>query len=89
MADPDVIILGPCGYSLERTMKDLPLLSRHPLWQELKAVREHTVYSIDGSQYLNRSGPRLVETAEILAQMIWRERLDLSVDINGWANVSA
>jgi iron complex transport system substrate-binding protein len=89
MADPDVIILGPCGYSLERTMKDLPLLSRHPLWQELKAVREHTVYAIDGSQYLNRSGPRLVETAEILAQMIWKERLDLSVDINGWANVSA
>src|SRR5690349_14264595 len=60
MADPDVIILGPCGYSLERTMKDLPLLSRHPLWQELKAVREHTVYALDGNQYLNRSGPRLV-----------------------------
>ncbi len=87
MADPDVIVLGPCGYSLERTIKDVPLLSQHPLWQELKAVQERTVYAIDGNQYLNRSGPRLVESAEILAQMIWKEQLDLSVNGEGWISI--
>jgi len=88
MADPDIIILGPCGYSLERTIKDVPLLSGHPIWQELKAVREHTVYAIDGNQYLNRSGPRLVESAELLAQMIWKGQLDLAVDAHGWAPIA-
>lgn len=88
MADPDIIILGPCGYSLERTIKDVPLLSEHPIWQELKAVREHTVYPIDGNQYLNRSGPRLVESAELLAQMIWKGQLDLAVDAHGWAPIA-
>lgn len=87
MADPDVIVLGPCGYSLERTMKDVSLLSQHPLWQKLKAVRERNIYAIDGNQYLNRSGPRLVETAEILAQIIWKEQLDISVDAKGWASI--
>jgi iron complex transport system substrate-binding protein len=88
MADPDMIILGPCGYSLERTIKDVPLLSGHPIWQELKAVRERTVYAIDGNQYLNRSGPRLVESAEMVAQMIWKGQLDLSVDADGWAPIA-
>jgi len=88
MADPDVIILGPCGYSLERTIKDVPLLSGHPIWPELKAVREHTVYAIDGNQYLNRSGPRLVESAEMVAQMIWKGQLDLAVNANGWVPIA-
>jgi len=88
MADPDIIILGPCGYSLEHTTKDVPLLSGHPIWQELKAVREHTVYAIDGNQYLNRSGPRLVESAELLAQMIWKGQLALAVDAHGWAPIA-
>jgi len=87
-ADPDVIVLGPCGYSLERAIQDIPLLSGHPLWQQLKAVRESTVYAIDGNQYLNRSGPRLVETAEILAQMIWKHQLDLAVDTTGWTLIA-
>jgi iron complex transport system substrate-binding protein len=88
MADPDVIVLGPCGYSLERALQDIPLLALHPLWQHLKAVREGCVYAIDGNQYLNRSGPRLVETAEILAHMIWKHLLDLAVDATGWASVA-
>jgi iron complex transport system substrate-binding protein len=88
MADPDVIVLGPCGYSLERAIQEVPLLSGRPLWQQLKAVREGSVYAIDGNQYLNRSGPRLVETAEMLAHMIWKHRLDLAVDATGWASVA-
>ncbi len=86
-ADPDVIVLSPCGYSLERTMQDVPLLQNHPAWADLQAVRNGRVYAIDGNQYLNRSGPRLVESAELLARVIWGERLGIPADDNGWKRV--
>ena len=53
----------------------------------VKAVRDGRVFAIDGNQYLNRSGPRLVESAELLAYVIWDEQLGLSVDHNGWRHV--
>jgi iron complex transport system substrate-binding protein len=86
-AEPDVIILSPCGYTLERAMQDVPLLQNHPAWADLQAVRNSRVYAIDGNQYLNRSGPRLVESAELLARVIWGERLAIPVDNNGWQHV--
>ena len=87
VANPDVIVLSPCGYTLERTMEDVPLLQNHPAWADLQAVRNGRVYAIDGNQYLNRSGPRLLESAELLAHVIWDERLDISVDNNGWQHI--
>ncbi len=86
-ADPDVIVLSPCGYTLERAMQDVPLLQSHPVWANLQAVRNGRVYAIDGNQYLNRSGPRLVESAELLARVIWGERLPFIVDNNGWLHI--
>jgi iron complex transport system substrate-binding protein len=86
-ADPDVIILSPCGYDLQRTLQDLPLLQMHQEWQELKAVHAGRVYAIDGNAYLNRSGPRLVESAELLAHLLWGERADVHVDKNAWITV--
>jgi iron complex transport system substrate-binding protein len=86
-ADPDVIVLAPCGYTIDRTMEDVPLLQKHPAWTDLKAVRERRVFALDGNAYLNRSGPRLVESAELLAHLIWGERLGISVDSNGWKHV--
>jgi iron complex transport system substrate-binding protein len=86
-ADPDVIVLSPCGYTLERAMQDVPLLQNHPAWSNLQAVRSGRVYAIDGNQYLNRSGPRLVESAELLARVIWGERLPIIVDNNAWQQV--
>lgn len=69
-ADPDVLILSPCGYSIERTLVDYALLQQHPQWPTLRAVQNGRVYAIDGNYYLNRSGPRLVESAELLANAI-------------------
>jgi len=85
--NPDVIVLSPCGYTLERTMQDVPLLQNHAAWADLQAVRDGRVYAIDGNQYLNRSGPRLVDSAELLARVIWGERLPIFVDNNGWQHV--
>jgi iron complex transport system substrate-binding protein len=86
-ADPDILILSPCGFTLERTMMDVPLLRQHPAWASLKAVQEGRVYAIDGNQYLNRSGPRLVESAELLGKVIWGEQIELEVDGNGWKKI--
>lgn len=83
-ANPDVIVLAPCGFSLERTMIDVPLLQQHPLWHSLQAVQNRHVYAIDGNYYLNRSGPRLVESAELLGRVLWGEQLAISVDEQAW-----
>jgi iron complex transport system substrate-binding protein len=82
-ANPDVVILSPCGFTLERTMVDAALLEQHPVWQTLQAVEHEQVYAIDGNYYLNRSGPRLVESAEMLAYALWGERLGIEVDMAG------
>jgi len=79
-ANPDVLILSPCGYTLERTLADVPLLQQHPVWPMLRAVQTGRVYAIDGNQYINRSGPRLVESAELLARAIWGERSEISLE---------
>ncbi|HWB45194.1 MAG TPA: cobalamin-binding protein [Hyphomicrobiaceae bacterium] len=69
-ADPQVIIVGPCGYGLERCLQELPLLEARPGWARLSAVREGRVYFTDGNAYFNRPGPRLADSTEMLAEMI-------------------
>jgi len=66
LANPDVLVLMPCGFDIPRTMEEFELLSNHPIWGALKAVQNGHVYVTDGNQYFNRPGPRLVESAEIL-----------------------
>ena len=69
-ADPDVIVMMPCGYRLTQTLADLPTLAARPGWRDLAAVRAGRVYAADGHHYFNRPGPRLVESAEILAEIL-------------------
>lgn len=82
-----VLLLSPCGFTIERTLMDLPLLQQHPLWPSLQAVQTGQVYAIDGNQYLNRSGPRLVESAELLGRVIWGENIAVEVDAQGWKRI--
>ncbi len=69
-ADPDVIAVAPCGFPVARTGRELGLLTGLPGWSALAAVRGERVFLADGNQFFNRPGPRLVETLEILAEMI-------------------
>jgi iron complex transport system substrate-binding protein len=69
-ADPDVIALMPCGFDIARTQREVPLLTERPEWSELKAVRRGRVYLTDGNQFFNRPGPRLVESLEILVELL-------------------
>jgi iron complex transport system substrate-binding protein len=72
-ADPEVIVLACCGHSVERTLRDVPLLEARPGWHALRAVRQRQVFVCDGSAYFSRPGPRLVDTLEILARIIHPE----------------
>jgi iron complex transport system substrate-binding protein len=69
-ADPDIIAVMPCGFDIERIRAELTPLLSQPGWSELRAVREKRVYLTDGNQYFNRPGPRLLESLEILAELV-------------------
>jgi iron complex transport system substrate-binding protein len=67
--DPQVLVIMPCGFNLERTVVEAQVLGGWPGWSRLSAVRDGRVYATDGSAYFNRSGPRLVDSLEILAHL--------------------
>ena len=69
-ADPDFIIIAPCSYDLTRTREDAALLDEREDWRALRAVQQGQVALIDGNQYVNRPGPRVVETLEIIAEIV-------------------
>jgi len=69
-ADPEIIAVMPCGFDIERIRAELTPLLAQPGWSGLRAVREKRVYLTDGNQYFNRPGPRLLESLEILAELV-------------------
>lgn len=69
-ADPDAILVIPCGYEMDKSRRELGTLTSNPVWRSLKAVTAGQVAVADGNQYFNRPGPRLVESAEILAEFL-------------------
>ena len=70
---PEVIVITPCGFKIPQAQADLPQLTVHPDWQSLPAVQKNRVYVADGNAYYNRPGPRIVESVEILAEMLHPE----------------
>jgi iron complex transport system substrate-binding protein len=69
-ADPEWIIVAPCGFDLERAVREAPTLEALPGWFDLRAVREGKVAWADGNKYFNRSGTTIVDTVEILAEIL-------------------
>jgi iron complex transport system substrate-binding protein len=61
-ADPDLILVHPCGFDMARTLEEMPLLEHRSGWRELKAVLRGRIFVADGNQYFNRPGPRIVES---------------------------
>lgn len=83
-ADSEVILLLPCGFKISQTIRDLGLLTKHPAWANLRAVRDGQVYLVDGHQYCNRPGPRLVESAEIVAEILHPDIFAFDHRGTGW-----
>src|SRR6266849_6924705 len=82
--DPDVILISPCGFNMDRAAQDLPVLTNHAKWQQLAAVRNRRVFMADGNQYFNRPGPRIAESLEILAEIIHPELFRFGHEGSGW-----
>lgn len=73
-ADPDVIVLMPCGFDAERAMVESQALVADPAWDELRAVRDGRVFVVDGNAYFSRPGPRVVDGVELLAALLHPDR---------------
>ena len=82
--DPDIIIALPCGFDLNTTRREMAVLAGNPEFLTLRAVRRRHVYVTDGNQYFNRPGPRLVESLEILAEIIHPEIFAFGHRGEGW-----
>jgi iron complex transport system substrate-binding protein len=74
---PDVLIVAPCGFDLQRSQLEARRLAELPGYQELPAVVHRRAFAIDGNAYLNRSGPRIIDSLEILAHLIRPELFSL------------
>jgi len=68
-ADPEVVVLMPCGFTVERARKEAGILSGRPEWKGLSAVKNGEVYAVDANAYFSRPGPRTIEGAELLAHI--------------------
>ena len=81
--DPDILVIMPCGWDMEKSSQEMKTLVSQPGWGDLKAVRQARVYLTDGNQFFNRPGPRLVESLEILAEIMY-PHISLGHEGNGW-----
>jgi iron complex transport system substrate-binding protein len=72
-ADPEVLVIAACGQRIERTLRDIPSLTRLPMWDSLTAVRNRRVWVMDGTGHFSRPGPRVIDSAEMLATVIHPE----------------
>ena len=79
----------PCRYNLARTREEIPLLTRLNEYGSLRAVKENEIYVTDGNHYFNRPGPRLVDSLEILVEILHAdERGKFGMEGNAWERAS-
>lgn len=77
-SDPDLIVIACCGFSIERTMHDVPAFLARPAVANLACVRERRVIVTDGGAYFSRPGPRLVDALEVLGSLLLDPRPPLA-----------
>ncbi|MDJ0840021.1 MAG: cobalamin-binding protein [Acidobacteriota bacterium] len=83
-ADPEIILVKPCGFDLGRAVSETRLLTEKPGWQNLRAVKNKRVYVVDGHQYFNRPGPRIIDSLEILGEMLHPDLFDYGFRDKDW-----
>jgi iron complex transport system substrate-binding protein len=86
--NPDVIVVMPCGFSIERTIREIDLLLNLPGFAAMQAIKNNRFYIADGNQYFNRPGPRIVDSVEILAEIIHPKLFNFGYEGYGWIKFS-
>lgn len=86
-ANPDILILAPCGFSIKRTKKELGLIIKNPQFGQLTAYQSNQVYLVDGNAYLTRPGPRIVDGIEILAEIFYPRIFKRSYKQRDWQKI--
>ena len=69
-AEPEVIVIAPCGFALAEATQQVSLLTQRAGWNALPAVRDGNVFVVDANAYFARPGPRLVDGVELLAHLL-------------------
>jgi iron complex transport system substrate-binding protein len=88
-ADPEFLIVAPCGFNLERTLQEQAILERLPWWTELQAVRKGNVAFADGNMFFNRSGMTVTQSAEILAEILHGVHFGAATEGTHWHWIEA
>ena len=83
-ADPEYLIVAPCGFNLKRALQDQPVLETYPWWNELQAVQAGKVAFADGNLFFNRSGMTVSQTAEIIAEILHGVTFEVATEGVHW-----
>lgn len=82
--NPEVLVLLPCGWDIARARVEATVLTSDPRWSQLAAVKAGRVFLADGHQFFNRPGPRLLDSAQILAEILHPEACDFGHRGRSW-----
>jgi iron complex transport system substrate-binding protein len=86
-ADPDILVILACGFDIARTQREMHWLTNRQDWRSLRAVQRQQVFLCDGNQFFNRPGPRIVESLEILAEILHPDLFPPKHERSGWVSV--
>ena len=85
--NPEIIIFMPCGFNIEKTKKELDsYIKKNNSMHSLKAYKNHKLFVVDGNQFFNRPGPRLIESLEIFAEIMHPNIFNFKHKGTGWIN---
>jgi iron complex transport system substrate-binding protein len=84
---PQIIVVMPCGFNIEDTLKEIDVVTSHKYWNQMPASRRGHVYLVDANSYFSRSGPRIVDGLEILAKIIHPEAWEFDFPNNSVLNL--
>ena len=87
-ADPEYLIVAPCGFSLERAEREQSVLERYPWWRDLRAVRNGNVSFADFNLFFNRYGMTIAKSALILAEILHGVSFDSPTEDRHWRRMT-
>ena len=86
--DPEIIILMPCGFSIEKTQKEMDALKETTTWTKLQAFKNKNIFIVDGNQYFNRPGPRILDSIKILIEIISGQNFFFGYKEKAWEKLN-